>query len=304
MRNKIGINVDARRIDGNLETLKHDLETIEQLGFDVAEIPVNGVDAIANGVLKKDRVEQVKEVMKQFKLEYTVHAPNALNLQDLRYPETQRRVFKSCIEFTAAIGAEKLVYHQGKLIRGGNSEGEVAPEEAYEMEVEGLIDLAHLAEECGVMICVENVYSSITHLVRLVRDVGMSNVGICYDFGHSFINSRRIGYDFFRSIQLAKPYIYHTHVQDNFGKGELEELGSKIPYIEGMTMGIGDLHLPPGWGSIPYEKVFRLMEGYTGVYLIELHQRFFFKFEDNYMVMKEALENTRKLLARAETLVH
>ena len=304
MRNKIGINIDARRIDGNPETLKHDLDTIERLGFDVAEIPVNGVDAIVNGILKKDRVAQVKEVLRQFHLEYTVHAPSALNLQDLRYPETQRRVFESCIEFTSAIGAEKLVYHQGKLIRGGEGNGEIAPEEAYEMEVEALIDLAHLAEERGVMICVENVYSSITHLVRLVRDVGMANVGICYDFGHSFINSRRIGYDFFRSIQLAKPYICHTHVQDNFGKGELEELGLKTPYIEGMTMGIGDLHLPPGWGSIPFEKVFRLMEGYTGVYLVELHQRFFFKFEDNYMVMKEALENTRQFLARAETLIH
>ncbi len=83
---------------------------------------------------------------------------------------------------------------------------------------------------------------------------------MCYDFAHSYINSKKLGYDFLRSIRVAKPYIRHAHVNDNFGKGKPE---SAPPYIEAMPMGIGDLHLPIGWGNIPYEDVFRIMAGYV-----------------------------------------
>jgi sugar phosphate isomerase/epimerase len=287
--NKIGLNVHAERIDGDLELLKRDLEAIESAGFDVAEIPVSGVDAVVNGHLREGRTKRVKSILDQFDLEYTVHAPNNLNLRDFRYQEIQRRLFSSCIRFTAKIGVKKLVYHQGRLIRDGEA---ITEEEAREIEIEGLTDLGRLAEEEGVIICIENVHSSITHLIRLIQNVGLKSVGICYDFAHSFINARRIGYDYLRSIQLAKPYIYHTHIHDNFGKGEVE---TEIPYIEGMPLGIGDLHLPVGWGSIPYEKVFKAIEGYEGIYIIELKQRFF---EDGYTIIEEALKNLKDVLEK------
>ncbi|HID56942.1 TPA: sugar phosphate isomerase/epimerase [Candidatus Poribacteria bacterium] len=292
--NKIGLNIDSRRIDGDLELLRRDLALIKEQGFDVVEIPVNGLDAIVNGTLRRKQVERIKAVLDQFELEYAVHAPNSLNLRDFRYPETHRKVFEACIQFTANIGAEKLIYHQGRLIRWVEEveEHSITEEEAREIEVEELFELGKMAESEGVLICIENVHSSITHLVRLVRDVGLKSVGITYDFGHSYINSKRIGYDFIKSIHLAKPFIYHTHVNDNFGKGEAEV---RVPYIEGMPMGIGDLHLPIGWGAIPYEEVFKAMEGYKGVYVIELDRRFF---EDISVVAEEALKNLKGLLKK------
>lgn len=293
--NKIGLNIDSKRINGDLELLKRDLTLIERQGFDVAEIPVNGVDAIVNGVLRERPLKRIKEILDRFDLEYTVHAPGSLNLKDFRYPETHRKVFEACIQFTAKIGAERLVYHQGRLIRLGEEiEGPgITEEEAREIEIEELIELGKLAKTEGVLICVENIHSSLTHLVRIVRDVGLKSVGITYDFAHSFINSKRIGYDFIKSIHLARPHIYHAHVNDNFGKGEAEV---RIPYIEGMPMGIGDLHLPIGWGVIPYEEALRAMEGYNGIYVIELDRRFF---EDADPVAEEASRELKELLERA-----
>ena len=291
MRNKIGLNIHSGRINGDLELLKRDVRAIAVAGFDVAEIPVHGVDAVVNGDLRKGRAKQVKTILDGFDLEYTVHAPDRLNLRDFQYPDVQRKVFAASIQFTAAIGAKTLVYHQGKL---KSNDSDVTQEEAREIEIDELGDLSKLAKWEGVTICVENIHSSITHIIKLLESVGEESVKMCYDFAHSYINSKKVGYDFLRSIQAAKPYIRHAHVNDNFGKGKPE---SAPPYIEAMPMGIGDLHLPIGWGNIPYEDVFRIMAGYDGIYILELQERFF---ENGYSMLEEALQDLRNMLERVE----
>lgn len=291
MRNKIGLNIHSGRINGDLELLKRDIRAIAQVGFDAAEIPVHGVDAVVNGHLRVGRAKQVKEILDGFDLRYTVHAPDRLNLRDFQYPDVQRKVFAASIQFTAAIGAKTLVYHQGKLKSNGS---DVTEEEAREIEIDELTDLGKLAESEGVTVCVENIHSSITHLIKLLESVEEESIRLCYDFAHSYINSKKLGYDFLRSIQVAKPYIRHAHVNDNFGKGKPE---SAPPYIEAMPMGIGDLHLPIGWGNIPYEDVFRIMAGYDGIYILELQERFF---ENGYSMLGEALQDLRDMLERVE----
>jgi len=284
MVNRIGLNIHSGRINGDLELLKRDINAIEKAGFDVAEIPVHGVDAVVNGDLRERRAKQVKEILTGFDLEYTVHAPDVLNLRDFQYPDVHRKVFAASIQFTAAIGAKTFIYHQGRL---RNNDNDVTQEEAREIEIDELTDLGKLAKSEGITVCVENIHSSITHLLKLLESVGEESVKMCYDFAHSYINSKKLGYDFIRSIQAAKPYIRHAHVNDNFGKGRPE---SSASYIEAMPMGIGDLHLPIGWGEIPYEDVFRTMAGYDGIYVLELQERFF---ENGYSMLKDALGGLR-----------
>lgn len=291
MRNKIGLNIHSGRINGDLELLKRDIRALAQAGFDVAEIPVHGVDAVVNGHLRVGRAKQVKEILNGFDLEYTAHAPDRLNLRDFQYPDVHRKVFAASIQFTAAIGAKTFVYHQGRL---KSNDSDVTEEEAREIEVDELSDLGKLAKSEGVTICVENIHSSITHLIKLIENVGRESIRMCYDFAHSYMNSKKFGYDFLRSIQLAKPYIRHAHVNDNFGKGKPE---SAPPYIEAMPLGIGDLHLPIGWGTIPYEDVFRVMAGYDDIYILELQERFF---ENGYSMLKGVLQDLREMLERVE----
>ncbi len=292
MKNKIGLNIHSGRIDGDLKLLKRDLETIQEAGADVAEIPVHGVDAIVNGHLRKSRTQKVRNILRNFELEYTVHAPDRLNLVDFEYPEIQRKVFAASIRFAAEIGAKILVYHQGRLKTNGQG---VTEDEAREIEIDELTDLGHLAEQEGVTICVENIHSGLVHLVKMIKAVGEDSVKICSDFAHSYINACTLGYDFLRPIQMAKPFIRHVHVNDNFGKGKPE---SAPPYIEAMPMGIGDLHLPVGWGTIPYKEVFKAMTGYSGIYILELQERFV---EDGPVMLKEALEDLRELISQAQS---
>ena len=56
----IGINIDSPTIDGDLDLLKNALGDIQEKGFDYAEIPVHGVDAIFKGNLIGCKPEQLQ----------------------------------------------------------------------------------------------------------------------------------------------------------------------------------------------------------------------------------------------------
>ncbi|MFQ6057344.1 MAG: sugar phosphate isomerase/epimerase family protein [Anaerolineae bacterium] len=198
--------------------------------------------------------------------------------------------------------------------------------ERKRVEQETLAELADLAERKGVTICVENAdprvdeealwelarrvrvtgidlfyriapagdialynYGGvIERLVDQVEKVGKENVGITFDFGHAYIASNYYGFDFLDSIELAKPLIKHVHVHDDFGK----PAGLDRREILLIPQGKGDLHMPIGWGQIPYREVFSRLKGYEGIVLLELKPRYSPYFE-------EALQETRRLLAES-----
>jgi len=47
-----------------------------------------------------------------------------------------------------------------------------------------------------------------------------------------------------------------------------EDEGDQAPYGE------ADLHLPPGWGSIPFVEAFERLKNYDGFIIIELKERY------------------------------
>ncbi len=191
-------------------------------------------------------------------------------------------------------------------------------------ERETLAELADFAKERGVTICVENadprvdeealwelarrvrvkgidlfyriapggdiaLYNyggMISRLVEQVKGVGKENVGITFDFGHAYIASHYYGFDFLDSIELARPFIKHVHVHDDFGR----PAGVDRRQIVLISQGKGDLHMPIGWGEIPYREVFSRLKGYEGVVLLELKPRY-------RPYLEEALQETRRLLA-------
>ncbi len=196
-------------------------------------------------------------------------------------------------------------------------------EERERVERETLAELADLARGLGVTICVENsdpmieegalwelarrvlkkgidlthriapagdiaMYNyggMINRLVEQVKGVGKDNVAITFDFGHAYIASHYYGFDFLKAIELAMPLIKHVHVHDNFGKP------AGLDRRQGVLMpdGKGDLHMPIGWGEIPYREVLSRLKGYNGVVMLEINPRY----RDYY---GEALQEARRLL--------
>jgi sugar phosphate isomerase/epimerase len=91
-------------------------------------------------------------------------------------------------------------------------------------------------------------------------------------------------FDFLESIELARPLIKHVHIHDNFGR----LAGLDRRQIMLLSEGKGDLHMPIGWGEVPYREVFSRLNGYEGVLLLELKPRY-------VPYYAEVLQDTRRL---------
>ncbi len=272
----IGINIHSGRINGDLQLLEQDLRYFATCGFDYAEIPAHGVDAIFGGQLCEPRVRRVVEILSDLPFRYTVHAPDPLNLFDATYHDLQKDVFRATIAFAQRIRAEAIVYHAGRLDFTNERSGRGLAE-LKAMEREALREMGDLAAAAGIVIGVENgdtdSYSSdITQLVAQVQETAHPAVGITFDLGHAFLTVRHHKQDFLEMFRLAAPLIATFHVHDNFGLDV--EIPFSVPYIYTSPFGIGDMHLPPGWGKIPFEQAFASLRTPPAVLTIELQSRF------------------------------
>lgn len=307
MNEYIGINADSFTINGDVAVLEKFLTRFLEAGFSYAEIPIHGMDCILNGSLCGTRVADTRKVLSAFPLGYTVHSPDHLNLADETDPDTHARALRSTIDFASEIGARLVVYH-GSARSGADAFGRIEPAPVFDPaalralwadEIERLGAVADYAAGRGVTVAVENIFRQsareITYridpreLAAVVSAVDSPALGICFDFGHAFISAGEEGFNIEEALRAVAPRLAHVHIHDNFGKPS----GPNSRPIDMMFKGAGDLHLPPGWGAIPYDTLFPIFAGdFRGVFTLELQPRF----ADKY---REALEWVRGRIAAA-----
>ncbi len=287
MREKIGINADSFTINGDLNVLKGFLSVFATVGFSHVEIPVHGLDVIVNGSLSPRRLSETKTMLAGFPFSYTVHSPDKLDLADAAYPEKHAATLVATIDFASEIGAKLVVYH-GSLCKAGKE------------ETDRLGRIADHAARRGVTVAVENIFRQHAqevsyrfdprNLAAQIATVNSPALGICFDFGHAFISSNEEGFPYMEAFNAVLPRLAHVHIHDNFGKPAVP--GTRP--IDAMFIGIGDLHLPPGEGAIPYDTLFPLFSPeYKGVYMLEIQPRFATEYG-------KALEWMKKKIVRKE----
>lgn len=286
----IGINAHSSRIDGLLlSVLKNDLKRFKQIGFDFVEIPVHGVDSIVNGKLNERVMEKLGNILAEFPFKYTVHAPDPLNLKDINFSAEHYNVLKTSLEFASKIKSNVLVYHLGLL-----EEKAVFPQRAKKNEIEVLKEMAAYAQENNIKICVENIMQPIKEVVEVLEKIDHKNVAMTLDLGHGYIAANYFGFDFLEEIKMAKPYIQHIHLHDNFGKVDLMDDQSERSEINKIPYGLGDLHLPPGWGEIPIYEVFNILNDYQGVVTAEISsERYYDDYDEVYNYIKKLERETQ-----------
>ncbi|MFA5852024.1 MAG: sugar phosphate isomerase/epimerase [Spirochaetales bacterium] len=313
MREHIGINADSFTINGDIAVLEKFLARFLEAGFFFAEIPIHGMDCLLNGSLCRSRVAATRKALSAYPLGYTVHSPDHLNLADETDPETHARALRSTIDFASEIGARLVVYH-GSARAGGRADAAstamaempISPPPPTELrafwadEIDRLGAVADYAAARGVTVAVENIFRQsareVTYridprqLAAVVAAVDSPALGICFDFGHAFISAGEVGFTMEEALRAVKPRLAHVHIHDNFGKPSIPNARP----IDMMFRGAGDLHMPPGWGAIPYESLFPIFAGdFRGVFTLELQPRF----SDKY---GEALEWVKHRIASAK----
>ena len=253
---------------GTLSELATVLARIEQAGFPVAEIMPDRFWTLTGGIVNQHRLAMLQQTLERFSLRYTMHAPFTLNLFDHRHPGLQDQLFRSCIEVAAAIKAEVIVYHSGRREQWGTAGLELP--ELIEFEGEMLRVMGELAREHGIRIAVENMVptterkagmgdlvpygSNVRTLARQLKAVDHPNVGMCLDFGHAFLYEASTGGDIVKAIACAASFINHFHVHDNFGRPDGHPHYAAHPDLR--AIGEADLHMPIGWGLIPFDEIF------------------------------------------------
>lgn len=274
----IGINIDTKRINGSITRFENELAFFQSVGFDYVELPPAGLDVIYWGKIREKQVGRVKKILSKFKFRYTVHTPDPVNLKD-KMDVSHREVMEATIEFAHEVGAEVIVYHLGEFY----SDSEITEKEQESAEVEDLRQLADIAHRYGILIGAENLTQTMSDVNKFIELVDHPALRVVMDVGHLFLACNYLKVDFLEQIEIGLKYAVELHVHDNFGKlpsAHLQNISNNESFS--FTYGIGDLHLPPGEGVIPFDKVFSLTKAsqFDGVITVEMNSKD--RFEDDY----------------------
>ena len=266
MSNPVGIAVS------HTTDLHGELTFFHDLGYDAVEISPDAFDLIFCGRLHSPLVNDVVPVLERHGLRYSVHSPAALDLRDLRDHELQVQMAESVVEFCRLIHAEVLVLHFEQ------QSADPAVEAAF---LDATRRLADRAQDQRLRIGVENIeVERLAPVLEFVRRVDRPNVGLTFDVGHAFLAARYFGFDYLEAVRAAGPLLIHLHVTDNFGRYDPLRLENFTLYRTQRSrdifpVGRGDLHLPVGWGAIPYDQTFAALRGYQGSVITEYRYNLF-----------------------------
>ena len=260
----VGINLPHEYLDG-VSRLLGSLESLKCLRPDFVEVWPHHLGVILGGALDPSRLRIVREPLLEVNLGYTVHAPHEINLMDLTTQNLQRNVLEASIRFAGEIGAEVVVCHAGRRV--GWRDARHSLKNQLLAERAALQEAGDVAGELGVVIAVENYYPKLpilrgaiydysvwpSELAEQIAVVDHPAVGICLDVGHAALAASTFGFDYIEECVAVAPLVRHVHLHDNLGKTNITGVP---PVSEHSVYGLGDLHLPPGRGTVPLRDTF------------------------------------------------
>lgn len=278
----ICVNVSARTEQtSDLNELSALVAEFAGSDFTHLELGANGLGVVIAGAAHPARLRALREALSGCAQRLTLHGSwtgsgRVGNLLDPGSRSEQVNGLLADVEIATAIGAEVVVYHAGTL--AGAFEDNAALEAGLAAERDALRMLGEHAAQSGIVIAVENraptprVIARRSYGMRLdlvasqVQAVGNPNVTMCLDTGHAFLAARYLGFDFLDAVRDVAPLVGHVHLSDNFGR-----IGPPDTDLREMEfLGEGDLHLPPGWGSIPLREVLAIPYPRDPVVIIEI----------------------------------
>jgi sugar phosphate isomerase/epimerase len=162
------------------------------------------------------------------------------------YPELRnsaRLLFSAACDVFAALGAELVNVHPDPITRT------YPRAEAVAANAAAVAELADAADERGLRLMVENLGRSFGTVEELAPLFDADpRIGFHFDAGHANLSGRPVG----ELLDAFGERLVHVHVSDN--------------------LGVDDLHLPLGAGSVPWEEVLSALHGvgYDGTVTVEV----------------------------------
>lgn len=277
MNHIISTGFVAASTDGELDSLESDLKRLADLGVETVELTPTSIDLIAGGRIIEERADRLAKLTAQFPFNYTMHGLVSSNFMDpdtLRY---QLEAAKALVQLCDRVGSRILVHHGGFL----RAEQLFERADADRREREALRELAVFAKSYGVRIALENIFTTEAGQYRqtpagiaeTVRGVDHPNLVALIDFSHAYLEATYKGLDFREQLRAMAPVAGHLHVHDSFGRPTAFYKGYHLQ--EYTALGIGDLHMPLGWGDIDWDEIFSELTFLPGtVLMMEIGRRY------------------------------
>ncbi|MBA4789332.1 MAG: sugar phosphate isomerase/epimerase [Rhizobiales bacterium] len=271
-----GIGYSIRSGDPDFADLPGKLDEAEALGVDFVELPLFCWTLIAGGRVMGERLDALKRATRGRPFGYTAHGPLAINLMEApaRLP-AHAALLDAAITVAQALEAVHLVIHTG-CVRDPDETFAVA----YARQREALQRAGDRAGRAGVTLCVENIFrfapmretASPSRLAGEIDAVAHPCVRATLDVSHAYLRCADGKLDPRAEIAALAPYARHIHAHDSFGR---PSASWAMDEAERLGLGEGDLHLPLGWGSLPWEELARSLVPEPGAILnLELHGRY------------------------------
>lgn len=291
MNNKIGVSMHPPAVQGELDRLEAELDEIEAAGADCAELVMLGLDIVSGGKILRARMDTLLSILARHRFEYTLHLPYELNLMHETAGEVYAELFRVGIEAAREASCGILIFHAGCSTlseknlaeyyypRYGRSSIPELEAKLIEAECRQLRELSDMAGD--ILLCLEN--GPIYHpgqvscgwtgkaMADFARLVDRPNFRLTYDIGHAWMLCKRSGRDFLQDAADALPCIGHLHMHDNCGR-TLDM--SRETFDHRILCGVGDIHLPLGWGNIPVADLLKVLAPYSGIINLETEYRF------------------------------
>lgn len=248
-----GFSTAQRR---DLGGLGDDLARIGDAGATFAELSLCGMDVVANGRPVAARVRELGRLTAAHRLRYTAHGPLAANFMDPRHAPLFRRVVEAYLAVCDTVGARVLVLHTGIVPRRPQAE----LDQLHAREREALRFLGDAAGRLGIKIAIETLFAfepdrytaTPSRLAAEIEAVDHPHVVGCLDLGHCYLYATHLGLDLETEVSRFAAVTGHVHIHDNFG---LPQTVQGFLPSETMAFGLGDLHLPLGWGDLPFGRL-------------------------------------------------
>jgi sugar phosphate isomerase/epimerase len=271
------VGLASREGKPDLSDFAQTLEEMAGLPISHVEIPAYAYDLVLAGKLMGSRIAEFEQSCRDRPFGFTVHGPLAINFMGPpahlpRFLDTT----KAFVEICARIGAPHLVIHAGMMQPNERHEAE----NAIARQRDYLRRAGDFAAEHKVILCVENLFDfgpyaatpTIAHLAEELALINHRHVRATFDFSHGLIHATQYGYDFLQEAKALAPFAEHLHLHDSFGEPDLPWVYASA---EANAFGFGDLHLPQGWGSVPWDAIAAQCEFPKDVIAIhELNKRF------------------------------
>jgi sugar phosphate isomerase/epimerase len=244
------------------------LKSYEAAGFAHVQIRMPPRGLLAEPALVSAHAGALRDVLELTGLHLILHAPDDLLAGD---PEHDRQL-AGALDYAAQAGCDLVVYH---AMRVAIDRDPATVRERLQAERWSLRRALRRAERLGVRLACENlapVYPGgelASHdpvaIAALVDWLDSPAAGMCLDIGHAHIVSERAGCELLELIEpvVEKAIIFHLH--DNFGAGApRERCGGRDPLRL-------DLHLAPGAGSVPWQRLIPLLARHPAPLQLEVH---------------------------------